>query len=143
MRPGDALAELPTWLNDSSGTARGVWYLYCQVAIQVVTAIILGITSSLLWSQVHMHVCMHVYRHVYIDTTSSSLWSQEKTDNKVLLCTLYAHVYPMDPTHMHPMLMQLMHVHPIAGEHRQQGAPRNPHQPPDDHGVLVLEQDGQ
>ena len=51
MLPGDALSELPTWLGDSSGTARGLWYLFGSIVIQLITATVLGITFSLAWSQ--------------------------------------------------------------------------------------------
>ena len=51
MRAGDSLAELPTWLDDSSGTARGIWYLFCTIAIQLVTAAILGVTFAMEWPQ--------------------------------------------------------------------------------------------
>ena len=51
MRAGDSLAELPTWLADSSGNARGIWYLFCTIAIQLVTATILGLTFAMQWPQ--------------------------------------------------------------------------------------------
>jgi len=51
MRHGDALAELPTWLGDSSGSKRGLWYLFVQILLQLITAVTVGVTCSLLWSQ--------------------------------------------------------------------------------------------
>ena len=51
MLPGDALSELPTWLGDSSGSARGMWYLFMSMLLQLILAAVLGVTFSLTWSQ--------------------------------------------------------------------------------------------
>ena len=32
LRPGDAMDELSTWLGDSSGSRKGLWYLYFMLA---------------------------------------------------------------------------------------------------------------
>jgi len=45
------MAELPTWLGDASGTARGIWYLFGAMLIQLITAIVLGWAYALTWSQ--------------------------------------------------------------------------------------------
>ena len=51
MCAGDALSELSTWLDDSSGGARGIWYLFGIMFIQLITALLLGLTYSFGWSQ--------------------------------------------------------------------------------------------
>ena len=51
MRPGDALTILGTWLGDGVGSSRGIWYLFGMIALQLTTAIVLGITYAMQWSQ--------------------------------------------------------------------------------------------
>ena len=51
MHPGDAMAELSTWLGDSSGTNRGLWYLFVQIVLQLTTAVLLGIVTAQPWAQ--------------------------------------------------------------------------------------------
>ena len=51
MRAGDSLSELPVWLGDSSGTARGIWYIFFTIMLQLTTATILGLTYSMQWPQ--------------------------------------------------------------------------------------------
>ena len=53
-RPGDAMAELTTWLSGASGTKRGVWYFFAMVAQQIAMATLLGILFSFDWTTTPM-----------------------------------------------------------------------------------------
>ena len=51
MRHGDAMSSLTTWLNDACGKGKGIYYLFGMIALQLTTAVVLGITFSMQWSQ--------------------------------------------------------------------------------------------
>jgi hypothetical protein len=49
-RPGDALIDLYVWLLDASGTPRGLWYLFVMMALQLTTAVMMGILYAHPWT---------------------------------------------------------------------------------------------
>ena len=80
LPPGDALAELATWLGDASGSRRGIYYLFGMILLQLLMALLLGLCYAFPFSQTtvggrFLLVCIALCQLV------GAVWSQARTAN--------------------------------------------------------------